>query len=583
MEESMLEFPQSYESQFKPKFMQKVSEFFQSLVDESGINADENRKSAAQYRKIADEVTHLEGQLKKYRGWRGFFIFLTVLSFFAAVVLFFMAFDSSGAYQDSAATLVLVATGCVLLGVGSLLLITLYFNKRIKSVDAVRAEKQKLADNQYNLCMKQLESLHKLLWRSKLYQLIEETLPTVKFDQNFNMKRYDILNGKYGLTENREPDQSTVGVISGEMLGNPFVEERRFTREMGTQVYTGTKLITWSETYTDSQGHTRTQMRSETLVATLSKPKPFYRYVTQMIFGCEAAPNLSFSHQPTHAEDLSEKALERKVKRDSKALQRQARKAATSGTSNFTEMANQQFDALFNAEDRDNEVEFRLMFTPLAQKNMLYLMTMPQPYGDDFHFVKSKMLNFVQSEHGQSWQFDENNSMYMKYDVDLCKQAMESFYLHFFQNFYFEVAPLLSVPLYQQHKSLEYIYQREYSRNYTSFESEVLANCFDTRKFAHPDTETDVILKTDLLHKGDGVDELLVAAYSYRTEQRVDFVTKLGGDGRFHEVPVHWVEYIPLKQVSEMALFDNAEQGVDGDCVSKHGLFARFVSFRASN
>ena len=31
-------------------------------------------------------------------------------------------------------------------------------------------------------------------------------------------------------------------------------------------------------------------------------------------------------------------------------------------------MANNEFDALFNGDDRDNEVEFRLLFTPLAQK-----------------------------------------------------------------------------------------------------------------------------------------------------------------------------------------------------------------------
>ena len=56
MDDSMLEFAQNYESVFKPKFTQKVDEFFNSLVKESGINADENRKTSGEYRTAADNA-----------------------------------------------------------------------------------------------------------------------------------------------------------------------------------------------------------------------------------------------------------------------------------------------------------------------------------------------------------------------------------------------------------------------------------------------------------------------------------------------------------------------------------------------
>ena len=56
MDDSMLEFAQNYESVFKPKFTQKVDEFFNSLVKESGINADENRMTSGEYRTAADNA-----------------------------------------------------------------------------------------------------------------------------------------------------------------------------------------------------------------------------------------------------------------------------------------------------------------------------------------------------------------------------------------------------------------------------------------------------------------------------------------------------------------------------------------------
>lgn len=66
----------------------------------------------------------------------------------------------------------------------------------------------------------------------------------------------------------------------------------------------------------------------------------------------------------------------------------------------FTVMANREFDALFAATDRDHEVQFRLLFTPLAQQEMLKLLRdKTDGYGDDFGFTKRGMVNFVMPDH----------------------------------------------------------------------------------------------------------------------------------------------------------------------------------------
>ena len=89
-----------------------------------------------------------------------------------------------------------------------------------------------------------------------------------------------------------------------------------------------------------------------------------------MVYGNEAAPDLKFSRKPTHANELSEKQLEKKVKRGGKLLAKRSRRAIEEGR-RFTEMASTEFEVLFGAADRNDEVQFRLLFTPLAQANML--------------------------------------------------------------------------------------------------------------------------------------------------------------------------------------------------------------------
>lgn len=581
MDDYMLEFAQSYQGVFKPKFEEKVDKFFQTMVTDSAVNVTENKTTSNEYRGVLKEIDNLNATLSKHKGWRGFLIFCIVCLFAASIFFLVDAVLVDRITSFPVYVSWIVCAVCLAGGIGLILYITKLLNKKIQDVDSVLNEKKRIAADLYNKAMEQVAPLHTLLnTRSQLYKLIEETLPTVKFDRNFNMKRFDLLHGKYGMPENTDPDQSTVSLFSGEVLGNPFVEERRFVMTMGSQTYTGSIVITWTEHYTDSQGHSQTRTRSQTLYASVTKPKPFYSFVTRLVFACEAAPDLSFSHQPTHAERLSEAELKRKVKRDSAALQRQARSEATSGSGGFTEMANQEFDALFNAEDRDHEVQFRLMFTPLAQKNMLYLMKMPAPYGDDFDFTKDKMLNYITSEHAQTWQIEEDTSQYARYDVEMCREALKNYYMDFFQRFFFDIAPVMSIPLYQQHKSQEYIYRDTYERNFTSFESEVLANCFPIDLFAHPDTATDVILKTSIEGKGNGTDNLRVEAHSFYMVEHTDYISKFGGDGMMHEVPVDWIEYVPIDRVSEIDLSDNDSSLKGSNAVKKHGLAASFLCNR---
>ncbi|MDE7373598.1 MAG: hypothetical protein K2N18_06005, partial [Clostridia bacterium] len=428
-------------------------------------------------------------------------------------------------------------------------------NSKIKQLKMDCSQHETIANELKNKAWQQMLPLNGLFESNATKKLIEATVPLIQLDENFSMRRYDYLSGKYGFRDNADNRRSTIGILTGEILGNPFVVDRELVQSMGSETYTGTLLITWTTTYRDKDGHTHTQHHSQTLVASVTKPKPVYSTQTRLIYGNEAAPDLTFSHSPSHAEQLSEKQLESKVKSGAKKIERKQNKQLNNEKSNFTGMGNEEFDVLFGALDRDNEVQFRLLFTPLAQKNMLELMKDKESsFGDDFHFYKAKCLNYISSEHSRSWDLNTDYSRYQSYDVDDAYNRFISFNCHYFKSLFFDLAPLLSIPLYQQHKPHEYIYMDVYPRNYTSYEAEYSVNKLGQNAFANSLSRTQSILKTNFIKKDGKSDELQVTAHSFTAEDRVEFVPTLGGDGHIHNVPVHWLEYIPITQDSRIKL-----------------------------
>ena len=159
-----------------------------------------------------------------------------------------------------------------------------------------------------------------------------------------------------------------------------------------------------------------------------------------MIYGNEAAPDLTFSREPTHANELNEKELERKIKRGKKKLAKKTRDAIAQGK-RFTEMGSAEFDVLFGATDRNNEVQFRLLFTPLAQVNMLDLIKSDEGYGDDFAFRKQGCINRIRSEHAQRWQAEIDPSRFAGYDLAAVRKDFIACAAEYLKSVFFDLAP----------------------------------------------------------------------------------------------------------------------------------------------
>lgn len=497
---------EEFESKYRQLHSKNAEHFLEHLVQQSGIDIEQNRETVRLYNKYKEDFAELRKKLNWLRFWR-----------------------------------VLM---CI-----TILLIPIVIKKITPKIKAMRTqmdESDKKADALLEEANCQMIPLTSLFTEWDAIGIIEQTIPMISFEKSFSVEQETDMIINYDFKEHNSKDQSTLEVLSGRYNDNPFLFESKVVHKMGMETYHGYKTIHWTETYRDSDGRMRTRSRSETLHATVTKPKPFYNKQIVLNYCAQGGPDLTFSRDATHLERKSEQAIERYIKRGERKLDRKTDQAI-SRNGNFMSMSNTDFEVLFDAWDRTDEVQFRTLFTPLAQTNMVDLLLSKVGYGDDFDFKKSKRTNKIISDHSQGRDLYLLPESYISYSYDIIRENFMGKNQEFFKAVYFDFAPLWAIPMYQERPvhSLEPL--PDYSQVYSLKECEALANAVSYNFVAHPDTKSQVILKSAFVHSRDNIDETCITAYSYDIKKQVDVVSVYGGDGRYHNVSVTWDEYLPLE------------------------------------
>jgi hypothetical protein len=111
------------------------------------------------------------------------------------------------------------------------------------------------------------------------------------------------------------------------------------------------------------------------------------------------------------------------------------------------------------------------------------------------------------------------------------------------------------------------------------WEHEAVANYHGEGQFAHPSCITRSILKTKVVERGGGESTIAVTAHGYKGVDRVDYEEVYGGDGNWHDVPVHWTEYLPVQRTSNMCL---TESGAPSDMFKQRAAASRASAYRRS-
>lgn len=535
----------AYDYFLKDAVHEAAINYFDGLAFKNQIDIEGNQFTIKQLNALRKKIEETQNKINGKKGLKVFLIIMTVLFFIAAIVCLIVTIMNFKWWM------ILIILACIAAGVGFIFLI----RKVAGGIKDVQAQLDKLKQKENELVNEaktQMQPLNDDFDWNIPAKILTETIPLIKMDQHFDQNKFYYLKKKYGFMENEE-NISSLFVQSGSILGNPFILERNFVREIRPHTYVGTLTIHWT-TVIGSGKDRRVVTHTQTLTAEVTKPRPEYFNETWLVYGNEAAPRLSFSRKPVSASAYDDKKLEKYVRDFESDVDKKVKKTAYKDKP-LTLMANTEFEALFNALDRDNDVEYRLLFTPLAQKNMVNLLRSKKPYGDDFCFIKNKQLNYIKSNHMQTADIDGDPERFKNYNFDAAREYFINYIDKYFAAFYFDLAALISIPLYQQHMSFEEIFKGTVDPNLTSFETEVMANKFDESNFKHKDSTTPCILKREFVKKnGDNGDVVNIHAHSYRAVPHTEFVTKMGGDGLPHQVPVVWYEYIPLEQVTPMAV-----------------------------
>ena len=554
-----------YRDEFRKQFATLAREKFKELTERSGVDVKANRALVAEIKKLQREADSASTKKSCY-GW------LMAVGFVGAVAALIGAVATDGTDSETHGLCILGIVAGLALGIAMIPL----FNAVAKLFASLES---KIAANK-GLAWNQMEPLNRLYTWDIPVKLIEATVPRLAFDPYFTAERLASLHGQFGWDDSFNDGKSIIFAQSGVINGNPFVFGHYLDMEWGEETYEGTKEISWTEWEEDENGRSRPVRRYETLHAHVTKPKPVYSEQKVLIYGNDAAPALSFTREPSGLTG-NEGGLWSSIRKKWRLSRLKAHSRNLDDDSNFTLMSNHEFETWFHAKDRDNEVEFRLLFTPVAQTQMLNLMKDTKVgYGDDFTFVKRRKVNLLFSQHLTEATIDTDPSRFHSWDYDAAFASFVQFNERYFKDAYFALAPLLAIPLYQQTRTHEEIWKGIADGRASAFwEHESVANYHGEGKFAHPSCITRSILKTQVIERAGGESTIAVTAHGYRGEERVDYKEVYGGDGKWHEVPVTWKEYLPVQRTSNMGI---SERGTPSDIFKQRVAASHASAFRRS-
>jgi hypothetical protein len=240
--------------------------------------------------------------------------------------------------------------------------------------------------------------------------------------------------------------------------------------------------------------------------------------------------------------------------------------------SQYTMVANHDFEVLFRSENRDHEVGFRLLYTPLAQQYMVSLLNdRKEGYGDDFAYAKSNCVTRICSEHLNNTSLSELPFSSDLFELKEIKKLFLETSAEFFRSVYFTFAPLMLIPSYNT------------PRLHTEVPDEggeIISECelegavYFRKAYFEPERNiTETIFNIRNFKAFSNCVEATVEACSFAGKERVEYVQKWGNDGRLHTIPVHWTEYIPIRRRTKIRAWRTHETPPPGEALySRRGI-----------
>lgn len=538
-----------YERSYQ-NFKDNLDEYFDNITKKSGIDLVEHEKTVKD-RNNAEINYHIyKNKATSKKVGKGFAI---------AFAVFFYLFFVGGTYNLATTKMLTDTIGlnigipiviaAALVATGLVLLTVLLINKQIKRFREGASDQHTLMEVKEKEASAQVLPLFKLFRTNQEIDLINKACPFMRLSRSVSAEKFRYLQDKFNLKLYKK-NQSYTNIMHGVIMNNPFMLVNYEEMIMGTKTYTGSMVISWT-TYRNNQAiH-----HSETLIAELVKPYPYYFFDGFLVYTNDAAEKLNFSRTPS-----SYDAYKKNPKAKSKYLANVVKsvdkieKDAVKSNSSYTPLTNKEFEGVFGAFDRTDETGFRVLFTPLAQKQMFEVF---DKFGDDYYISKFGKASYVRADSidffNQKYLLDD----FYNYQYNVIKENFYNYMDSAFKTLWHMLSPILAIPEFQMNENFDPKDYPDTIQNFPVLIHEMSAFAFGkANDILDPikASECDLINETKLIDSDDDFDIYEVEFRSYKATKMLDYVQKMGGDGRLHSVPVEWYKYDEVQEVRKLAV-----------------------------
>lgn len=327
-------------------------------------------------------------------------------------------------------------------------------------------------------------------------------------------------------------------LVNGTLFNHPFSLYSYKHQSMYMKIYTGFTTVTYSYTGSDGKSHTGTDV----VTASIEKPAARWAYKNNLAYFVSKPSELCFSNNTSKHEFQASVIKE------------------------YRQLENHKFNKMFIAK-RNNETQYRMLFTPLAQEqyvNLLHKLSFSIAKEKSIVSVEINNLSFeLTSNYKNSYDVEQWQINYLNCFNDFLK-ALSTYTLPIaclpvLKDFAFEYTPNKTDQFcyFQVMSNMAYLYEQ--TNKYSQYETDVIFVPISNERIKIANCNFDVT-------------KVLIKYFSLIN--RVDYVPQYS----FHAhktviVPVHWIEYIPKTKVEFLLHASLDKNYVKQEFVFNNSLF----------
>lgn len=517
--------PVRYRTDFLKEHASGTETYLNELLEQTSTSLKENQADCQEISALDKVLLKTKHKFSLFKVGMGILLTLLVILTLTSIGGAYYVFTEPGISLSPAAIYSIFAS-CILVAVGFLVLIVLtsvFLSKKNKKFRATISNFEEVIDTKIQEAFVKLHDFYRAFNYSQAYSQMHAQIPEIEF-----LKSADTNFVKY-VEKNFDPvyvPSSTsmlVNYKAGYFYKNPFILGMYKEMNMVPHTYTGSLAISY---YTGFGEHRR--LVSETLHATLVKPKPEYKYIAVNSLYTNAVPELEFEKAPVL--DYNPAKHDKYIKQAEKMLAQIEKKNA-----DFTPMSNTEFEALFPATKRSSEQKYRAFFGQVAQQNLInFAKTLTS--GRNYTYSKSHNTNEVALRE-LSESFDLNPLDFVDYDLTAFLSKYQEYAKVLSASLYDSFIPYLSNPVLLEGNISK---QPEYTKTPSILEHLALLTKFKNIELLPIEAGINEYILEPLPEY-----ENVCKVHSFKAVPRVDYVVVNAGDGP-HQVPVNWTEYIPV-------------------------------------